>query len=300
MKARITYEKIYYQGYAVFADGVRIGEVYYSPGVGAGWFWEFKGERGPRISGLRSRGRATAALLFRNDRRNPDDEISFSLTPKPGAPKGWEESTTRRGMLPAEQAFMDEWFKHSYSHPMARYYDRIIAFRGCEEGVWVQLRPWNTQHKEPRILLDFIMDMGATPRRGCGSKTMEMIIELADEHGVELQLIAKPMGTKESGKKLPIRSLVRFYKDFGFKGEHRKGMDSVSMRRASRRGNPGWKRRSKGRPFMAGIRGAFRTQAEAIEAISIPRTKRGSYEGVVYRRNDGLWVAQVKRINRRR
>jgi hypothetical protein len=55
--------------------------------------------------------------------------------------------------------------------------------------------------------------------RGAGREAMQLICDLADKHGVYLELDAIPLKTDQQGKefKLTREQLVKFYQSFGFK-----------------------------------------------------------------------------------
>lgn len=64
---------------------------------------------------------------------------------------------------------------------------------------------------------------------------MKVITELADKHGVEITLNAQSDNIFSGpGRRVPIRSLVVFYRKHGFEGQHRAGSKSVWMTRQPR------------------------------------------------------------------
>jgi hypothetical protein len=104
-------------------------------------------------------------------------------------------------------AFMQEWIEGSHAHP---FDDR----QRLRRNVGIEMSPWQGMDQ---VHLSSIISYGSKGK-GEASELMREITQMADEHGVAIDLNAKPIpdaGAK--GKGLTKAQLVAWYKRHGFK-----------------------------------------------------------------------------------
>lgn len=98
--------------------------------------------------------------------------------------------------------------------------------KGCLVIIQCMSREWGRDYGGKGVIdLDWIMSL--TPRDGAGTIALKWLCALADEHDVVLILHAGA-GPHARVKTLPTRTLVRFYKRFGFT---QRGRDPRAMHR---------------------------------------------------------------------
>lgn len=84
----------------------------------------------------------------------------------------------------------------------------LRSWRGC-----VILRVQPDSDESSVVWIDSVV--AKTPRSGHGTQAMEWLTDLADQTGVTLRLDAVPIGNQ----KMPEKSLLKFYRGFGFKSK---------------------------------------------------------------------------------
>lgn len=129
-----------------------------------------------------------------NRRRNPDEPARVRLT-------GFGKP---RALRPAVEAFIRDVFDASHPHPFQNDYRTQRVLADIEAVVEVLPEHGGIKIETLRAL---------SRRKGEGTKAMRFLTDLADKHGVELYLYAKPFGDE----KMPLDDLVRFYRRFGFR-----------------------------------------------------------------------------------
>ena len=154
-------------------------------------------------------------------RRNPEDgptRIRLSGFGKP------------RAVSPAVEAFLRDLFDASYPLPFknASRTERVLT--GIEAVVEVTPQHGGIHVDEVRAL---------TQKQGEGTKAMRFLTDLADKHGVELYLYAKPFGHEA----MDLDNLVRFYRRHGFRemeeeDEDGEGVEMMRWPREPLRSNP--------------------------------------------------------------
>ena len=132
-----------------------------------------------------------------------------------------------RAVSPAVEAFLRDLFDASYPLPFknASRTERVLT--GIEAVVEVTPQYAGIHVDEVRAL---------TQKQGEGTKAMRFLTDLADKHGVELYLYAKPFGNEA----MDLDNLVRFYRRHGFREMEEEDEDGegTEMMRWPRRQNP--------------------------------------------------------------
>jgi GNAT superfamily N-acetyltransferase len=126
-------------------------------------------------------------------RRNPDEPARVRLV-------GFGKP---RALRPAVEAFIRDVFDASHPLPFQNDYRTQRVLAHIEAVVEVLPEHGGIKIETLRAL---------SRRKGEGTKAMRFLTDLADKHGVELYLYAKPFGDE----KMPLDDLVRFYRRFGF------------------------------------------------------------------------------------
>jgi hypothetical protein len=93
------------------------------------------------------------------------------------------------------------------------------------------------------------------PKQGSGTETMKKLIEIADKHGIELELDPVPLATPV---KIPKMKLTKWYRSFGFKFK-----DGLMVRKVGATG-PATKTVAKAAPKKAITDDAWVQRADAI------------------------------------
>jgi len=110
----------------------------------------------------------------------------------------------------ALDAFMAEYTGFTHPHPFGGG-ERLFGSRqpDATEADWVtlKLRAW-----DGHIHIEWMQVFPNAARRGAASRALKALTDLADKHGVQMGLHAKPVG----GPKIPKVALKALYSKFGF------------------------------------------------------------------------------------
>jgi hypothetical protein len=96
--------------------------------------------------------------------------------------------------------------------PMTKEWSKTYGHRGVAYVEWVQALNLNYKKSAPHL--------------GEGTRTMKWVCALADAHNVVLKLTAGNSGER-GFKTLPVRTLITYYKRFGFEVEGHKGSNHM-------------------------------------------------------------------------
>ena len=135
-------------------------------------------------------------------------------------------------LSPAVEAFLRAFFDASYPSPFSPNERTERALSGIDAVVEITPQYAGVHIDEVRAL---------TKKQGEGTKAVRFLTDLADQHGVELYLYAKPFGNEA----MDLDTLVRFYRRHGFREMEEEDEDGegVEMVRRPRRQNPARRRR---------------------------------------------------------
>ena len=130
-------------------------------------------------------------------------------------------------LSPAVEAFLRAFFDASYPSPFSPNERTERALSGIDAVVEITPQYAGVHIDEVRAL---------TKKQGEGTKAVRFLTDLADQHGVELYLYAKPFGNEA----MDLDTLVRFYRRHGFREMEEEDEDGegVEMVRRPRRQNP--------------------------------------------------------------
>jgi ribosomal protein S18 acetylase RimI-like enzyme len=135
-----------------------------------------------------------------------------------------------RAISPAVEAFIRDLFDASHPLPFknASRTERVLT--GIEAVVEVTPQYAGIHVDEVRAL---------TQKQGEGTKAIRFLTDLADKHGVELYLYAKPFGNEA----MDLDNLVRFYRRHGFRemeeeDEDGEGVEMMRWPHETLRSNP--------------------------------------------------------------
>jgi len=130
-------------------------------------------------------------------------------------------------LSPAVEAFLRAFFDASYPSPFSPNEQTERALSGIDAVVEITPQYAGVHIDEVRAL---------TKKQGEGTKAVRFLTDLADKHGVELYLYAKPFGNEA----MDLDNLVRFYRRHGFREMEEEDEDGegVEMVRRPRRQNP--------------------------------------------------------------
>ncbi len=108
--------------------------------------------------------------------------------------------------LPEIEAFMKDFDEETYQHPFARH------LRIWQDSIGFEVKPWNGT-----IDLGAIMSF-KSKGEGEASKALKWLTDLADKHGVKIELAVQPIkNAGAEGKSLTKSQLTAWYKRNGFK-----------------------------------------------------------------------------------
>jgi hypothetical protein len=130
-------------------------------------------------------------------------------------------------LSPAVEAFLRAFYDASYPSPFSPNERTERALSGIDAVVEITPQYAGVHIDEVRAL---------TKKQGEGTKAMRFLTDLADKHGVELYLYAKPFGNEA----MDLDTLVRFYRRHGFREMEEEDEDGegTEMVRRPRRQNP--------------------------------------------------------------
>lgn len=132
----------------------------------------------------------------------------------------------------AEALFLEYWaatHSNGFDWRLGRYVPTHWPDR--DKGALLILTPmthaWLGRNRTPVVNVEWLMALNHGKKLGEGTRAMQWVITLADKHGVQLRLHAGNQGQRGM-RTLPGRTLIRFYKRFGFKQQ---GPKSYEMTR---------------------------------------------------------------------
>lgn len=160
----------------------------------------------------------------------------------PGGEKDGRFATKAGGVA----SFLEEFEEKTFDNPL-NYRVRITNFRVTGEGK----RDYTASVKLYRDGDEGVhIEELVAITRGGGRKAMEFLTELADKHGVVLDLYASPLpGVRDQHLKRTQKQLMAWYREFGFEGylepgEHRvRSKESPDMTRPPKGREPFGKRK---------------------------------------------------------